>query len=510
MAKKKMTLEEKLEEAIVKDAPYEVPENWVWAKLNVICDVRDGTHDSPTYVEKGVPLITSKNLKNGEIVFENVNYISNEDHELINKRSKVNIGDILFAMIGTIGNPVLITDMPIDFSIKNVALFKSKNKINDKFIYYYVQSFMYMKYLEKNLKGSTQKFISLGKLRESYVALPPLKEQQRIVNRIESLFEKLDKSKELIEEARDGFERRKEIILKNAFIGKLTINYRNGKNSKDNAHDLVKDIRKQLEQWYKDECSRAKLLGIKKPRKLNFNTEKSEFEYLFKDIPLNWRVSYFQEIIEPIDNALKAGPFGSSLKKSMYVDSGYKIYGQEQVISGNISCGDYYIDEEKFNELKSCEVREGDLLISLVGTIGKTLVIPRQHEKGIINPRLLKISVNKKISIEYIKRYFESPMAKYIMSEKSHGGTMEILNLDIIKRLPIPLPSLEEQKEIVRILDKLLGDESKIEELTKLEEQIELIKKSILAKAFRGELGTNCEEDESALELLKEILSKDL
>ncbi len=102
--------------------------------------------------------------------------------------------------------------------------------------------------------------------------------------------------------------------------------------------------------------------------------------------------------------------------------------------------------------------------------------------------------------------YFESPIAKYIMSEKSHGGTMEILNLDIIKKLPIPIPPIEEQIEIVRILDKIFEEESKIEELTQLEEQIELIKKSILAKAFRGQLGTNCEDDKSALELLKEII----
>jgi type I restriction enzyme S subunit len=90
---------------------------------------------------------------------------------------------------------------------------------------------------------------------------------------------------------------------------------------------------------------------------------------------------------------IKAGPFGSALKKEFYIAKGYKIYGQEQVISGDPFYGDYYIDQEKYKKLQSCSVERGDLLISLVGTIGKVLVIPEGAEPGIINPRLLRISL---------------------------------------------------------------------------------------------------------------------
>lgn len=496
MAKKKMTLEEKLEEAVVKDAPYEVPGNWVWTTIKSICGINMGQSpkgETVNDIGDGYPLIGGPSDM-GELYPLKKRYATN-----VNKISSS--GTIIMSIRATLGK--------INISDGEYCLGRGVTEIVPKgFIREYLQ--YYINYITKDLykvaKGTTFLQISKPDLEGIEVPLSPLKEQQRIVDKIESLFEKLDKAKELIEEAREDFEKRKKIILKDAFVGNLTRNYRSRNDIKSNADELIKDIRNELEEWYKDECINAKLVGNKKPRKLNFDIQKSEFEYLFKEVPLTWRVSYFQEIIEPVDNALKAGPFGSSLKKSMYVEKGYKIYGQEQVISGNINYGDYYINEEKFNELKSCEVREGDLLISLVGTIGKTLIIPKEYEKGIINPRLLKISINKKISAEYIKRYFESPIAKYIMSEKSHGGTMEILNLDIIKKLPIPIPPIEEQIEIVRILDKLLEEESKIEELTQLEEQIELIKKSILAKAFRGQLGTNCEEDESALELLKEIL----
>jgi type I restriction enzyme S subunit len=511
MAKKKMTFEEKLEEAIVKDAPYEVPDNWIWSNVGSISlEIKNGTTIKQNKDEIGIKVTRIESLQNNGIDLNRLGTII--ETEKIKEQDYYIDGDIALSHINSlehVGKTALIDNslLPLVHGMNLLRIRVNKRMILPKYFQLYTRGYDYKKFVVDRVnRAVNQVSLNQKNLSDVPMPIPPLKEQQRIVDKIESLFEKLDKAKELIEEARDDFENRKKIILRDAFVGKLTRNYRSRNNFKSNAYDLIKDIRNELEQWYKEECITAKLVGNKKPRKLNFDIQKSEFEYLFKEIPLTWRVSYFQEIIEPVDNALKAGPFGSSLKKSMYVEKGYKIYGQEQVISGNISYGDYYINEEKFNELKSCEVREGDLLISLVGTIGKTLIMPKEYEKGIINPRLLKISVNKKISAEYIKMYFESPIAKYIMSEKSHGGTMEILNLDIIKKLPIPIPPIEEQIEIVRILDKIFEEESKIEELTQLEEQIELIKKSILAKAFRGQLGTNCEDDESALELLKEII----
>lgn len=105
------------------EIPFDIPESWEWVRLSEIIDVRDGTHDTPKYVTNGVPLVTSKNLKQGEIDFDNVKLISVEDSEKINMRSGVDDGDILFAMIGSIGNPVLVNKTR-DFSIKNMALFK--------------------------------------------------------------------------------------------------------------------------------------------------------------------------------------------------------------------------------------------------------------------------------------------------------------------------------------------------------------------------------------------------
>ena len=113
--------------------------NWVVKKLGEVYDVRDGTHDSPKYVKEGYALITSKNLKNDSLNYDNVNYITEQDYISINKRSKVDVGDALFAMIGTIGNPIVIKDEP-DFAIKNVALFKVPKNQDSHFLKYYLDS----------------------------------------------------------------------------------------------------------------------------------------------------------------------------------------------------------------------------------------------------------------------------------------------------------------------------------------------------------------------------------
>jgi type I restriction enzyme, S subunit len=112
-------------------------------------------------------------------------------------------------------------------------------------------------------------------------------------------------------------------------------------------------------------------------------------------LPEAWKWVNIEPLVEDRKNSIKAGPFGSSLKKEFYMPNGFKIYGQEQVISGDCTYGDYFISEEKYKELESCKVKPFNILISLVGTIGKVLILPENCEDGVINPRLIKISLNR-------------------------------------------------------------------------------------------------------------------
>jgi type I restriction enzyme, S subunit len=158
----------------------DLPETWQWATCSEVIDVRDGTHDTPKYVSQGYPLVTSKNLKPEGIDFSTITYISEKEHRKISRRSRVDRDDILFAMIGTIGNPVLV-DIDPEFSIKNVALFKfADSPIDPRYFKHLLKTQILERQLDFEERGGTQKFVSLKVLRNMMIPYPSLEEQRRI------------------------------------------------------------------------------------------------------------------------------------------------------------------------------------------------------------------------------------------------------------------------------------------------------------------------------------------
>ncbi len=152
---------------------------WEAKILGDTCDVRDGTHDSPIFYAVGMPLVTSKNLlSDGTLDINDVKYISRQDYDNINKRSEVKRGDILFGMIGTIGNPVLVKFT--GFAIKNVALIKQKFELLNEFLVHLLQSPCIANRINTLSTGNSQKFVALGKIREMVILIPSLPEQQKI------------------------------------------------------------------------------------------------------------------------------------------------------------------------------------------------------------------------------------------------------------------------------------------------------------------------------------------
>ena len=191
---------------------------WKKEELGKVCDVRDGTHDSPQYVSDGYPLITSKNISNGVINFEDVNFISKEDLESINRRSKVDNGDIIMPMIGTIGNPVIVNTSK-DFAIKNVALikFNEKTLVTNIFIKSLLESHYFEVAISQNKRGGTQKFIALGDIRKLNVILPPIELQNQFAdfaNQVDKLKSQMETS---LKELEDNFNS----LMQKAFKGEL-------------------------------------------------------------------------------------------------------------------------------------------------------------------------------------------------------------------------------------------------------------------------------------------------
>ena len=190
----------------------EFRENWQLLTLGELKDVRDGTHDSPTYHKQGFPLVTSKNLTDSGLDINEVSLISKTDFEKINKRSKVDRGDILFGMIGTIGNPVLVERD--DFAIKNVALIKKGGNILNIFLIQLLKSQIFEKYVNSKNVGNTQKFLALSQIREFNLVTPFIKEQTKIGN----FFKLLDKKIALEQRKLEKLNNIKQAYLNEMFV----------------------------------------------------------------------------------------------------------------------------------------------------------------------------------------------------------------------------------------------------------------------------------------------------
>ena len=185
---------------------------WEQCKLGNIADVRDGTHSSPIYYEEGFPLVTSKNLKENGLDLTDVSFISMEDYLEINKRSKVNYGDILLGLIGTIGNPVLVDS--VGFAIKNVGLIKNSENFYKYFLIQILKSSIFENYVSQKNTGNTQKFLGLDTLRNFQFLCPSKEEQTQIGN----FFKQLDDTIALHQKELAKYQQIKTACLEKMFV----------------------------------------------------------------------------------------------------------------------------------------------------------------------------------------------------------------------------------------------------------------------------------------------------
>ena len=284
---------------------------------------------------------------------------------------------------------------------------------------------------------------------------PPLCEQKRIVSHIETLFAKLDEASEKAQEVVDGFETRKAAILHKAFSGELTAKWR-----EENGVSL--------DGW----------------------------EHLTLDDVADY----------------KKGPFGSSITKAMFVPKGentYKVYEQGNAIRKTLDYGSYYISQKKYEELKGFAIKPGDIIVSCAGTIGEIYKLPNNCEAGVINQALMRVRVYSNINEMYFIHYFTGVLKGDVIDEANGTAIKNIPPFKVLKAMNILLPSLFEQNKIVEILERMLSKEQYAKEIAEaVIDQIDTMKKAILACAFRGELGTNDPSEESAIELIKQIIEE--
>lgn len=350
----------------------------------------------------------------------------------------VNEGDLIYAWSATFGPYIWKGTRAIyHYHIWKIECEESKV---DKQFYYYRLGFISNETSNKK-NGSVFAHLTKSFMESHEIILPPLNEQQKIASILSSVDKAIEKTEAIIER----------------------------------TEKVKKGLMQQLF---------TKGIGHTKFKKTEIG-----------EIPEEWEVVKVIDIAENEKNAVKPGPFGSSLKKEFYVKAGYKVYGQEQVIANDFTIGDYYIDDKKYKELNAFKIKPFDLLISLVGTFGKIAVVPeREFKPGIINPRLLKITFDKsKANVHFYKYYMSSSSFYQQLEGMSQGGTMGVINGKILKSIHFPLPPLDEQQRIVDILTNI--DQNLDIEKRKYE-QLKILKKGLMQSLLTGKVRVKMNEAE--------------
>lgn len=429
-----LSLEERLEQALVPEdeQPYALPENWCWVTFKSIADIKTGKKDA----NYGTP-------------------------------------DGKYAFFTCAAEPIRCDGYSFDCKamllagngdIRNISLYEGKFEayqrtyvvetslsINLQYIYWFFQ-YRWYDYNRDKMFGTAIPYIRLGNLETFPVPIIPPREQQRIVDRIESLFAKLDEAKEKAQAALDSFETRKAAILHKAFIGELTAKWR-----KENGV--------RMESWEKVTvltCLLSKPRNGYSPAPVNYPTK-------VKSLTLS---------------ATTSGEFKSEHFK--YIDEA--------------------IEEDSYLWLKT-----NDILIQRANSIekvGSSAIYLGADNEFIYPDLMMKLQVNSTMLPKFLAYQLKTDCVRKYLRNNATGtaGNMPKINQGVVSNIPIYRPSTIEQTEIVCILDDFFAKEQRAKKLCSVLDKIDVIKKSILARAFRGELGTNDPKEESAVELLKGII----
>ncbi|MDF2590895.1 MAG: restriction modification system specificity domain protein [Clostridia bacterium] len=481
MASRNKNKELLLEEALVpvEEQPNGVPHNWIWIRLKNTVDVRTGKKDANYGTEDGIyPFFTcaSEPIKSPDYSFD--------DEVVLLPGNGANVGLALY--------------YKGKFEAYQRTYILSNFVGSIKYLYFNLL-YNWKAYNENKQYGSATNYIKLGNITNYILPLPPIREQQRIVDIIETLFLKIDKAQELINEASEEFEDRKAAILAKAFRGELTKKWRKEHPKVEFAGSYLEQIRQNRKLAYESDIEKAKVDSNVRPIR-NF-----DFEYK-KDnsLPESWVIAKLDKLI------YMAGRIGwKGLKADEYTSEGPLFLSVYNLNYGDIV--DFrdanHISRERYDESPEIKLRANDILLTKDGAgIGKIGFIETLDYDATVNSSLLVIRALDAVYSKYLFYFLKGPEMQKIVKSRITGSTTPHLFQRDIKEFELAIPPMEEQMEIVRILDKLVEEESKIQELVQLDEQLELLRKSILAKAFRGELGTNDPTEESALSILEQVL----
>lgn len=475
--------DELLKEALIPEGeqPYELPKNWVWVKLGSII-----------YVSSGKNLTKNKMNLNGKIPVYGGNGITGF-HDKYNVDENI----ILVGRVGYYCGSVHLTNHK-SWVTDNAFIVKfDEEKIDKMFLYH----LLIVMELGKTSNSSAQPVISGKTIYPLVTILPPIQEQKRIVEKLEDMLSKTKQAKELIAEAKETFELRRASMLHKAFTGELTKQWRieNKELTIGGAEKLLEQINEEKIKKWEEECEIAEKEGKRKPKKPEIKSieemkvDESEQPY---ELPDGWVWVRLGDVGENFQ-------YGYTDKTK---DSGNAKFLRITDIQDNKVEWDTvpYCDIDE-NKKEQYLLKENDLVVARTGaTTGKSFLL-KNVENSVFASYLIRVRIIL-ISPEFTWYFMQNPDYWNQITEVSSGIAQPGVNATKLADLKFPLPPLKEQLEIVKYIEHITKVEEEAKDLLEMEEQIDLLEKSILSKAFRGELGTNNPDDEPAIELLKRLL----
>lgn len=454
-------MDELLVEALVpkEEQPYEVPENWVWTNIKILADVKGGKRlpkgESLLEEETDHPYLRVADFKDGSIDENSLKYITKDTYQKISRYTITN-EDVYISIAGTIGKVGII---PFNLNganlTENAARITNIKCTNNNYLYHVLKSNTIKSQIKMAIKATSQPKLALHRIQDLKVSLPPLTEQKRIVNKVERLLNKIDQAKQLIEEAKETFELRRAAILDKAFRGELTSKWR----------------------------------------------EKNNISFC-------WGEKSLGELIE-------IGPQNGLYKPKSAYGKGSLIVRIDNFYNGSINnWGSLKRLQLEEKEVKLYGLRNDDLIINRVNSIeylGKSALVRDLREPCVFESNVMRLRLNKMVVPEFMILYLNSSRGlQELRKNAKHAVNQASINQQDVKNVIVPLPEREEQLAINRIVNIALMKEERVENFINLTENLNQLKQSILSKAFRGELGTNDPAEESAIELLKEVLQEQI
>lgn len=439
-----LSIEERLEQALIPnwDEPYKLPENWCWTIIKEVAEIVTGgtpSKNNSEYYGSDFPFFKPADLDAGRNVNTASEYLSEKGKTVARV---IPAQSTAVCCIGSIGKSGYLE---VD-GTTNQQINSAIPKINPLYLYYYVNTDFFINQLWQKSSATTISIVNKSKMGECSFPLSPIDEQQRIVNRIESLFDKLDEAKEKAQAVVDSFELRKSAILHKAFSGELTAKWREKKQV-------------TITQW------KEKNIG-----------------------------------------ELFAHTTGKALKKGNTHGTLHKYITTSNVYWGTFDFSEvremYFTDDE----LEKCTAQKGDLLLCNGGDVGRAAIWKYEYNICLQNHISKLRPKEDDVDVTFFYYYFMNSKIKGNINGKGIG--ISSLSAKDLLSMKVLLPSFNEQIEIVTLLEKILSKEQQVNETAKaVIEQIDTMKKAILSRAFRGDLGTNDPNEESAVKLLKRIIS---